>query len=1381
MHFTVLSILQFKTALFVFLNDAVFSYNLGATLYLLNQNLHVVGSVLFDNNKAEFGAGIFVSNHSTLIFSEKSNVTFNQNTANYSGGAFLLSHFSNAIFEANSVVTFSNNTADQHCGGSIYSYENSDIIIKGNSAVQFIKNVAKFGGALCIKENSTFKVVNNSLVTFISNEADCGGAIYFTSNSIVEFAKKKSFTVYHTIATFIDNKAIQGGAIFINIESIIRFKESSLVTFLNNRAKDNGGALNCRNSSSIVFEKKSHTMFGNNKAEFGGAVYLENNATVVYKGNSLIEFIGNYAKQNGGALFSVKSKGKFQENSTVNFMDNTGEGNGGAACFSSNSNITFEEYSTNIITFYNNNAIQGGAIYTESSTNIQIGSQSNILFTNNNAILGGAIFCYNKTIITTKGNSFIKFAKNTALNQGGALVIKQNSIMTLKGNSNVTFHSNKAIHNGGSVLLEFNSKLQYEEHCTVTFNGNRATDGTGAAISSSANSVVKFKESSTVMFFDNSALQGGAIYSLFNSSLIFSNSTAVTFSDNIAAFGGALNFYGYSHIFFKGDVNCTIIFNNNKATQNGGAIYLQTHSGVIFQGSLTVKFHNNEATLGGAINCNSHSDITYKENVNVTFSHNNAKLGGGIYMVTSNITVADKSVLKFTYNTALQDGGAIFLDKEFTIVITGDADITFSFNMASDYGGAIYSRVDQSVINFNLINIYFDNNHARTAGRSIFINVPTLCNSGCLQNSVLVSKSSLQQNNFNKHITTSPKQLVLYKPAKCIDNSDVACDSYYIENIMLGQEILINACMYDYYGRPTGTAEFFINSTDIQDYYISGSQYILISCNHTLKGISIITNKSIPVLPFNYSITIDLYVVRASEMKTISLNMIVELSPCHPGFWYSDTSRKCECYNFTGIVVCSGSDSTIKRGYWFGSVSAKATVTFCPINYCNFTCCETTNGYYHLSPVRDNQCMSHRCGTACGSCEVGYTLSFDSTECIHVKECTVKLAILLGTLIILYWVFTVVVVFVMAYFKVEIGYLYGITYYYSIVDILLGQNWLLSNKNLYTFITVISSITKITPQFLWHFCLVQNMSGIDQQLVHYMHPLAITFILITITCLARRSRRLSSFISRGVIPFICFLLLLSYTSVATTSLLLIRPLIFHNVDKIFTYLSPDIEYFHGRHLVYGIAAVLVTIVIVIGLPFLLLLEPFLNRKINFVRIKPLLDQFQGCYRDRFRGFAGYYMICRLVIIVIIIFNSPNDFTAHYLIFIICVLINLLHQFSRPYADNYLNLFDGTILHQTILVSFLPLVEFFDTFNSDMFTGMIYVLVLLPIVSLTTMKLLIHREKIKRAITYCGTLKCKHSRKDNENIPLNDCQTQLLKEVGVTVDDNMRKNALIVEV
>ena len=86
---------------------------------------------------------------------------------------------------------------------------------------------------------------------------------------------------------------------------------------------------------------------------------------------------------------------------------------------------------------------------------------------------------------------------------------------------------------------------------------------------------------------------------------------------------------------------------------------------------------------------------------------------------------------------------------------------------------------------------------------------------------------------MSKYIATSPRKLELYKPAECIDNRSTGCDSYYNNNVMLGQEILIFACLYDYYGQPTGTEEFVVSSADGQDYYISGSKYILISCNHT--------------------------------------------------------------------------------------------------------------------------------------------------------------------------------------------------------------------------------------------------------------------------------------------------------------------------------------------------------------------------------------------------------------------------------------------------------------------------------------------------------------------------------------------------------------------
>ena len=592
------------------------------------------------------------------------------------------------------------------------------------------------------------------------------------------------------------------------------------------------------------------------------------------------------------------------------------------------------------------------------------------------------------------------------------------------------------------------------------------------------------------------------------------------------------------------------------------------------------------------------------------------------------------------------------------------------------------------------------------------------------------------------------------------------CTTYYVNNIMLGQEILIDACMYDYYDQPSNAVQFLVTGhDDNQELYVPGLQYVLISCNNTFQGVNVIGNTR---LPSNYTMKFTLYVNHKSEMKTISISLTVGLVSCHPGYRCYPESLRCECYNVSdiNIVFCSGGGSIIKQGYQFGSVTRKPTVTFCPINYCDFTCCETSNGYYRLSPERDNQCRLHRSGIACGSCEESYTLSFDSAECVHTNKCSTGNTILLATLILLYWTAIIIAVFLTMHFKVNIGYFYGITYYYSVVDLMLSQNWYLSNE-LYTAIGVMSSITKVTSQFLGQLCLIKGMSGIDQQFIHYIHPIAISLFLIIITLLARRSHRLSSFIKKGIIHVICCLLLLSYTSMATTSLLLLRPLIFLEVDKPYTYASPDIEYFHGRHLVYAIVAVLFIIVIVIGLPLLLALEPFLNSKINFVRIKPLLDQFQGCYKDRYCYFAAYYMVCRLLIIAIIMANSSSNFIVQYLLITACVIISLIHQILKPYSSNFLNMFDEAILHLMVLVSVLPLVEFFDSFNSNTVVGIAFVLVLLPSASLIVIKLITNKTKIKEFIGYYY-FKCTHLRLVRyDEIPLN--------EIDDAIDEPRRAN------
>ena len=1040
-----------------------------------------------------------------------------------------------------------------------------------------------------------------------------------------------------------------------------------------------------------------------------------------------------------------------------------------------------------MLTVSNSEAINGGASYLTQSSNMIITENSKVVFFNNKAELhGGSVYSTNESNVIFKGNSMINIISNKAI-YGGAIYSTISSNTEFENKSKTVFNSNVAMQNGGCIFTE-QSTIQFQETSRVIFNNSVAVNGAGGAIFCkrnstisfiscnvefhkntvyngdggaicSTNSIVIFEGTSYVKFDSNKATDGGAADLNMNSTLTIKDNVNVTFNKNSAIMGGAVNFHSNSNGIFE--MNSILVVTHNVALQNGGAFRLENNSCIKFKQFKNAQFDTNEATLGGAIYCTESSSIIFTDLSNILLSNNSAERGGAIYLMASSSIYKMYSIIMFKNNTVSQDGGAIYITKQSRLIIMEGSNVMFSHNEASDYGGAMY---DKGIINFINSTVSFLHNNARI-GNSIYIKLPAQCSSTCLTSRDLGITTT--NDNHSTNIITSPSKIELYNSnIHCVNKTELECNSYYIQNIMLGQKILLDACMYDYYGHPVNVARFMISDIDNHSYHFEPNN-TLITCNHTTELVNIYGNES---TQFNYSFTLSLYDTHQSESKEVMVNLIIGLSPCHPGFSYYKKSQKCDCYNASDIVFCSGSSSTIKKGYWFGNVTGKPTVTFCPINYCNFTCCETSNGYYHLSPVRDNQCRSHRNGTACGSCTDGYTLSFDSTECVNTKNCNPGYTILVTLLTIIYWIVMVTLVFALMHYKVEIGYLYGTTYYYSIVDILLNQN-LYTSKGFYLTVTIMSSFSKIIPQFLGELCLSTGLSGIDQQFIHYIHPLAIIVILGIISLSARISQRISVIISRGIIHVICLLLLLSYTSIASTSLLLMRPLMFYEIDNVYTYLSPDIEYFHGRHLVYGIVALLCTVSIAIGLPLLLTLEPFLNSKFNFTKIKPLLDQFQGCYKDKYRCFAGYYMICRLVIITIVITDSSNDFVAKYLLIITCGIIALIHLLIKPYNSGILNKLDGVILQ---LIIFTEALSLFDDYDSPFVITFSFVLVILPLLIIISIAIFLHKDDIKKLFIYFAS-KITSCAPNSNDITYTDIP---MKEYHLVIGNTMRMNATI---
>ena len=505
------------------------------------------------------------------------------------------------------------------------------------------------------------------------------------------------------------------------------------------------------------------------------------------------------------------------------------------------------------------------------------------------------------------------------------------------------------------------SKGQFENSTTVKFDNNIAEQDAGVLYS--IKSKILFRGSSVLLLTQNKATSnGGAFYFDYNSDVLFSQFTNITFIHNSALYGGAVSANDHSTITVTG--NSVLLFANNEASQSGGAGYFSSYCNVIMEEDAMVTFDNNKALLGGAVCFINKTNFLSKQNSIAFFNNNVATVSGGAAMVliNSTFTLQDNATINFSNNRA-QYGATIFLDTS-------------------------------AVVNGSDKNVNFTNNIARIVGNSIYQDVADLCNRSCLTDRVVGISTEF--------IATPPKKLKFYDPAICIDNdNDTQCNSYYVQNIMLGSDIVIPACVLDHYNRSVESTQFLVHSEFNSSYNIRGPKQVLIRCNNTFEGISITSNQVLSNST-NLSFSINLNVDHNADWKQISVTLTVELLKCHPGFWQSSKSQKCECYNVNDIVFCSGSSSTIKRGYWYGSVTGKPTVTFCPINYCNFTCCEASNGYYHLSPVRYDQCRSHRSGTACGSCTYGYTLSFDSPECASIQNCTAGQTVLVILLTVIY-------------------------------------------------------------------------------------------------------------------------------------------------------------------------------------------------------------------------------------------------------------------------------------------------------------------------------------------------------------------------------------------
>ena len=496
------------------------------------------------------------------------------------------------------------------------------------------------------------------------------------------------------------------------------------------------------------------------------------------------------------------------------------------------------------------------------------------------------------------------------------------------------------------------------------------------------------------------------------------------------------------------------------------------------------------------------------------FESNRADMGAALHLSDSYILLNYSSFqFGFMSNLANSHGGAIYLDFQLSSINNSQCHWlsypkeNFCDETMHNYSGCIvvmYTSLLCEILPREegvTSNISMINNTALLSGSAIFYS--DMKNFAPSQRSANISDPSSLFNipdNFNMLpnaseslvLSTQPYQLKLLDPAVC-NNVYTHCN---MSRIALGEEIRIPAIVLGYNNKAVEAARFLIECFENCNFFrIEGHSIVLINDIFSGKRITGVEIK------YNTSVTLRLYI------GMINLELEVELVPCQLGYTYNSLTERCQCYSVDNIVSC-GSETTIKKDYWFGMIGDQATVSLCPKKYCNFSRTEVNSGKLRLSPTHNDQCAQYRTGQACGRCDSGYTLSFDFDDCVDDDDCSPGITILIIICVILYWIIIMAIILLIMYFKIDFAYLYGIIYYYSVVDILLGQVINYSN-GLDVLDKIITSIIRLNPGFVGFLCFIKGMSGIDQYALRFIHPTGIILILILLSVLARWSRKIT--------------------------------------------------------------------------------------------------------------------------------------------------------------------------------------------------------------------------------------------------------------------------------
>ena len=933
-------------------------------------------------------------------------------------------------------------------------------------------------------------------------------------------------------------------------------------------------------------------------------------------------------------------------------------------------------------TLFNNNTVNlfklnsknwlfsyGGGLGILSIWNVQgnIFNIKNSNFSSNTAYSGGGMIwhcqelCRDNKVTLTRCN----FSNNylSMSDTGGAAMSMGISLHSgnMSANNNVTviettFSSNTGYYASG-VLIYCNAQdphksiasYNYVHFIKSRWDNNSGTASPAVRIHPNYKSQY-YNAFTTKIEFENCSFSDNTIQRYYDPA----KAPSYTFREDVGVFVIAK-----LTVYFKG--------NNTFYNNNGTALYIISGSAFFKRGAIT-EFKSNTGTTGGAIGLVGYSNIQYNNDTIFVFANNSASfVGGAIYDFTTVLLSSHSCFLQYRNDKNEHSYGT---------------NATFIFN---------------------------DNWSSTGIANSIFLNTIRPCQFACLT----------QSRDF-------PKPVELFVNQSCIgifeiNNDDIASGgSLFKINqstplfIVPGRTFSLPLTLLDDMGQNVTKITLFHP-------FLPNESNIKVSSGFEFVADNKIQLKGKPGERSNLTL-------RVFGFQDKGASIGIELASCPPGYIIDDDSSACVCsasqnnnsLTYIGIVGCIENKGVAISGYWVGYILSNENekpnqmnlyTTGCPLGFCQYFVNKAGNGKikqdYSLAESASREemdkvvCTFNRHGTLCSQCKEGYSVYFHSNtnKCGENHLCSIGfLLYLLSELLPITGLFFTIIYF-------DISLTTGLAYNFLFMAQLLETMVVSVNGAVEFKPTIIRSIYTVLYSTLnldffdideLSFCLWKGASTLDMISIKYVSFIYAILLILGFVCMFRHctcglkgKRCCKNIFSYSVVQGLTAFLVISYFQCSRVSFMLLNRESPHGIGGSFykdiVFWDGSLDYFSSQHLWYAIPALISLIIFIIPFPLILTFDGLLLKvesklaiRFAFTRrlmpwtaihykLKPLLDSFQGPFKDQYRFFAGLYFFYRFLILALLIIASSIH---HYYFFLEVALIifMMIQAMAQPFQE-----------------------------------------------------------------------------------------------------------------